>query len=488
MNSNTFGALFRDALYQVLDDKVFRVLAVIVLGLVAATFLIGAREDGLVLLFGLETLEYRDIFAFFDQPYPGIEGAGEKVVQGLQTIIVDGLAGTFGIIFAIAATAFFVPRMLEKGAADTLFSKPVGRGMLLFSRYLAGLLFVGALAVALVGGMHVGFLVSSGYSDTGFLWSIATLIYVFGLVHGVSILIGVVTRSTVASILLTLVFMLFNSCVHAGWQFKDSALDPESGKNRAELVEDDSGVELPREETSGWLRALYRALDVAHFVLPKTGDAQLIAQKMRRDLERSYSEGFDPMGGLLVQAPPDGWERRAGFEALEAGGARWELPDGSASLTLRALPGPDLSRLRAAKALREELEQREGVTGLTDGRGNVADTTTSRIEWTEAGPAGERSHRASFFSGSKRLYRLDSEGTPAWREDPAAKQVVQDFVDRSMTFGESAAAFNPHARYENLLDWDADWQHNIFFSIGSSLAFLAAMLGLAWWRLARIDF
>ena len=183
MNRNTFAALFLDALYQVLDNKVFRILAVMVVGLVAATFLIGAREDGLVLAFGLERLAYEDIFRFFGLPYPGSEGAGEMLVQNVQALVLELFAGAFGIMFAIAATAFFVPRMLEKGAADTLFSKPVSRGMLLFARYLAGLLFVAVLSITLVGGMQVGFLVSSGYSDPGFLWSIVTLTYAFAMLR-----------------------------------------------------------------------------------------------------------------------------------------------------------------------------------------------------------------------------------------------------------------------------------------------------------------
>lgn len=489
MNANTFGALFRDALYQVLDDKVFRVLAVVVAGLVAATFVIGAREQGLVILFGLETLEYRTIFGFFNQPYPGMDGAGEMVVQGLQSILVDGLAGTFGIIFAVSATAFFVPRLLEKGAADTLFSKPVGRGMLLFSRYLAGLLFVGVLAIALVGGMHVGFLVSSGYSDPGFLWSIVTLVYVFGLVHGVSILIGVLTRSTVASILLTLVFMLFNSCVHAGWQFKDMALDPDSRASRITQADDDEAQpeEEEDEEPSAWIRAAYVALDTAHYVLPKTADAGRISRKLRRDLELAYAELHDREGGLLVRVPPDGWVRRAGLEALLGAGARWELPDGTASITLRAEPGPELSRMRAAKARRLALEARADVSGLQDQRGSVGDSTSSRIDWIESGPEGERAHRVHYFVGKDRLYSLEIEGTPQWREDKAADQIVQDFV-KGMTFDQSTFSQNPETRFENLLGWTAPWRYNIFFSIGSSLAFLALVLALAWWRLSRIDF
>lgn len=489
MNSNTFGALFRDALYQVLDNKVFRILAVMVIGLVACTFLIGAREEGLVLVFGLETLAYQDIFSFFGLPYPGSTGAGEILVQNVQTVVVDGLAGSLGIMFAVAATAFFVPRMLEKGAADTLFSKPVGRGMLLFARYLAGLLFVAALAVVLVLGMHIGFLVSSGYSDPAFLWSMVTLVYVFALLHGVSVLVGVLTRSTVASILLTLMFMLFNGCVHGGWMAKEMFQD-ETGRgarlSAAEDFEPDATSDEP-EKRSAWIGAAFVALDTAHFVLPKTSDAGIISRKLRRDLQRSYAELWDAEGGLLVPAAPTGWESRGGVAALGGEGALWVLDDHRATMRLARSSSEDNSRMRAARALRQELEQRPEVRDVEDQRGSIAGTSSSRVDWVVDGPAGERVHRVHYFPGQACLYRLEIEGTRAWRDDKEADAVVQSFVN-AMTFNESALASDPGSRFENLLGWDSPWRYNILFSIGSSLAFLAAVLGLAWWRLSRIDF
>jgi ABC-type transport system involved in multi-copper enzyme maturation permease subunit len=488
LNSNTFGALFLDALYQVLDNKVFRVLAVLVLGLVACTFLIGAREDGLVLLFGLETLAYADIFSFFGMPYAGAEGAGKILVQSVQGIVVDGLAGSLGIMFAVAATAFFVPRMLEKGAADTLFSKPVGRGMLLFARYLAGLLFVAVLAFVLVGGMHIGFLVSSGYSDPGFLWSIVTLIYVFALLHGVSVLMGVMTRSTVASILMTLMFMVFNGCVHGGWMAKELFEDVEArNEDPALLADEEPSEESGPEVRSAWIDAALNALEVARVVLPKTTDAGIIARKLRADLERSYAELWDERGGLLIPAPPANFTRTAGAEALAGAGATWVLDDGRAVLRLSRRDEGDLSRMRASRALREELEARSDVRDVEDKRGSVADTTSSRVEWVVDGPDGERLHRVSFFPGDDCLYRFESEGTRAWRDDPVAAREFQGFVD-DMTFNESHSATDPTKRFENLLGWDAPWRYNIVFSIGSSLVFLAAVLALAWWRLSRIDF
>lgn len=489
MNAQVVRALFRDALYQVLDNKVFRILVGVVGLLVALTFVIGARDDALVLLFGWKEIRYATIFDFFNIPYPGLEGAGEILVQRVQQLIVDGLAGTLGIIFAVAATAFFVPRMLEKGAADTLFSKPVARFALLFSRYLAGLLFVAILAVVLVGGMHVGFLLNSGYSDPGFLWSILTLVYVFALLHGVSVLTGVLTRSTVASILLTLVFMLFTGCVHQSWRVKELFLDENTAARMHGDEEDPEAAAeaAAHDEEDRWRTLLFTALDTVHYVLPKTSDASSIARKLRQDLELRYAELWDQETGFLIAGPPVGWERRTGDDALAGEGIVWALPDGSATMRLARSSAAGTKRIRAAKDLRAELEARADVRELADQTGWVANTRTSRLDWVEDGPAGERAHRVHFLIGGGHLWRLDIEGTPEWRADQAADRVVQDFVD-GFTFNRGDNATDPFSRFEALFDWRAPLPYNIFFSIVSSLAFLLLTLVAAWFKLRRMDF
>jgi hypothetical protein len=117
----------------------------------------------------------------------------------------------------------------------------------------------------------------------------------------------------------------------------------------------------------------------------------------------------------------------------------------------------------------------------------VANTQTSRLDWVEDTPEGERVHRVHVFLGGGFLYTLEIEGTRAWREDEDADDVVQLFV-RGFTFNESENATDPFNRFRNVFDWDAPLKYNIFFSIGSSLAFLALVLAFAWLRLARIDF
>src|SRR5258706_5286091 len=261
MNKPIARALFLDAYYQVLDNKVFRLLAIVASLLVLPTFVLGASEQGLVILYGVKTVPWEDIGWLVG----GLRNHA-LIVQRYQDIVVGGLAGTIGILFAIAATAFFVPRMLEKGAADVVFSRPVSRHVLLLARYCAGVLFVAILSTALVLGMHIGLLLVSGTSDPAFLWSVATIVYVYTLVHSVSLLMGVLTRSSVAAILMTILFFSFNGCIHQSW------IGSEYYREQQRLEQEEKAKEgAPPEEgkIGGGPLFLFRLVVGLHFLLPK---------------------------------------------------------------------------------------------------------------------------------------------------------------------------------------------------------------------------
>jgi ABC-type transport system involved in multi-copper enzyme maturation permease subunit len=207
MNRTIARALLEDAFRQVMDNKVFRLLLIFSIVLVAPWYLIGFREDGIHLLYGWKTIAYGDLLGFAGRTSQAASDTQIQFIQYLQSLFVEWLAGLFGFLFCIAATAFFVPRMLEKGAADTLFTKPIHRFSLLVARYAAGILFVGVLSLVLVVGIHVGLMIFSGYSDPAFLWSALTLVYVYAIVQTVSVVVGVFTRSSVAAILCTTIFL-----------------------------------------------------------------------------------------------------------------------------------------------------------------------------------------------------------------------------------------------------------------------------------------
>ncbi len=500
-------ALALDALYQVVDNRVFRLLALLVVLLVLPTFLVGAREERLVVLFGWREYYYEDIFANFGMPFPGLGEAHRELIRKLQEILVDHLAGTVGILFCVAATAFFVPRMLEKGAADALFTKPIGRSTLLFARYAAGLLFVALLAALLVGGIHVGLLVNSGYSDPGFLWTIPILVYLFAQLSALSVLVGVVTRSTVAAILTTILFYGFTSCTHQLWEIKESQV-----AERSLTVELRNPNARETEALDRFERYLLLVLDVAHYTLPKTNDASLIAQELRDQLSGAGPELFDSETELSVLSAPEGFERTS--DDLTGDGALWRDVERDASLRLRRRPyegEEDLTErvgrkwqqcqvASGADALRAALEADPTVEELrlfrrhraswadddawTDSSREVAQRTTAILAWRRA----ERAYETAIFGDyPKWLYVLESEAPAALAEDQDFQAARRGF-EASFQFHREKSEAHPSTWYERRFGWDAELKFNIWFSILSTLGFVALTFALAAWRLARIDF
>lgn len=490
MNANITKALFRDAMAQVVDNRVFRILFVVLCVMVLPTFLIGAREERLSLLF-LWHYEYEEIFGIFGGGLTNFEHPNQQLIQTVQRLFVDGIAGPFGILFGVAATAFFLPRMLEKGAADVVFSKPVSRLSLLLSRYAAGLIFAALLAVALIGGMHLGFSLVSGWSDPGFLWSIPILIYVFGVVHAVSLVVGVFTRSSVAAILVTLLFYAANGCVHNGWVLKESQFfDPDL--EAAKAVE--PGTPRTDQELGGFLPVVLEALDVVHFVLPKTNEADFLAKSVRRRIETRGFEIADADSGFTVRVPPSGMTRVVGSE-LDGDGVAWRaVVDGQTQAEVRISRRPVKtagSRMSVAKALEKELAQREGVTDVTRKNEEIADRPGWCVRWTEAGANGPVHHQSWFFDDGASRYQLERRESATWRDDPANKNTLRDF-HRSVTFNAEDVHIGNSIGQVTGIDrrygWTAPWRYNYFFSIGSTVAFVVAMLALANWKLSRIDF
>lgn len=473
MNKNIVTALFRDAFAQVVDNMMFRILIGLLMLCVLPTFLVGLREEEFVVLFYWR-FPYEELLSAFGGSGGLPEDVRIQLIQGLQGLMVDAAAGTMGILLSVAATAFFIPRMLEKGAADTVFSKPVSRLSLMLSRYVAGLIFVTVLAVLLVGGMHLGFLIVSGYSDPGFLWSILTLIYVFAVMHGFSVMIGVFTRSSVAAILLTMIFFLLNSCVHSIWEVKES---------QADSSEDDSAI----------IEYLVVTSDVLHYTLPKTGDASRMARLLRRKVEDRTMELVDTgRTDLTVERAPVGFEREPRSSLIDEG-ALWIATDtgsaGEASVRLRLIPRDETEgRIQEARRFVKELTADPTVRIEDESRLYISEKRAEFVEWREDRNGEERLRRRWYFQSSADwIFVMDYDAEAEWAAAEEREQALEDFIS-GIRLPDSGDPFNAPGRYEREFGFDAEWKYNAWFSIGTTMAFLLCSLLIAWWKLSRIDF
>ncbi|MEZ5980592.1 MAG: ABC transporter permease [Planctomycetota bacterium] len=436
-----YRALVRDAYLQVADNLVFRILLVIVLVLVLLTFAVGFKEDRVDFLFGLMSTSYSKFLGTMGFLFPVVGGTSPRdaIVEGFQSLFTQAIAGSFGVFIAVVATGFFVPRMLEKGAADTLFSKPVSRGLLVISRYFASVLFVGLLSVVLVGGMYAGFAVSSGYTNPRFLWSAPMLIYLFAILAAFSTFFGALTRSSVATLLLTIVSWIGLSGVHNIWMFMDYAQEHEVlGKG---------------EEPGPIQTAFHRAFTVAHLVLPKTNDSAHLTELLRKRVTR---EERRLLGGVPI-----------GDDAA-----------------------PLYRQLDGTVALQNPYGQNE-VVFEPDGERRTRTVVAGTVVYLEISPDDVAVWTAARRTDSRERDRVEDEAKAAGLEEPelswpptwaqSVSLVPADEVD--VTGG------NPVTSYVRRFTWSQQrLGYSPLYSLGSSIVFCVLLVLGAMWRVRRIDF
>lgn len=519
MNVSILQGLVLDAWQQVLDNKVFRLLLGVALLLVVPTFLIGFHSTHVEFLWGVGSISYADMLSVLPGEFQSItaqiEEPGIALIQILQDLIVSSFAGTMGVVLAIAATSFFVPRMLERGAADTLFSKPVPRWALLASRYVSGLLFVAALSFLLVLGMYLGFRFTSGYDDPGFLWSALTLVYLYSALHAFSLLVATLTRSSVAAILLTIVLFSFSGCVHAAWVSKEQFQhDERLQAARTALALRETPEEVPLEDRpdeatpsvtsegedtgDAVLKFLTSTLDTLHYVLPKTSDAAVLIRKLKRSFEPLFSLQ-DPTGELVIEHRLRGWTLTTpGKVDLALTPAVWVPEDDegespySLRLTRRSRRVEEDSRVRTltslsvSSALLDSLRENGEARDAARDSQRLAGTQAYVVTWKEGAEEAPVLRERWIFGYREWLFELDAT-LPELRPDQEDGGRWRRSLERHLELGEEAGLEGAFW-YERQFTLDAPLRYNPLFSVGSTLLFTLISLLLAAFKLRRIDF
>ncbi|MDW8244590.1 MAG: ABC transporter permease [Thermogemmata sp.] len=181
----------------------------------------------------------------------------------IEDQIINGLGGAFALLIGVIITSFFIPNMLRKGSIDLIVSKPIGRMTLLTYKYIGGLIFIFLITSFTVGGIWLALALRSGYWDPRFLAVIPLLTFTFAILYALSVLVGVLTRSAVASLLLTLVFML---SLYIVGQVKNSF-------DTLRKQEDFTGI-------PPWA---YNLVDTVHNILPRYKEVDKLIAKIIAD-------------------------------------------------------------------------------------------------------------------------------------------------------------------------------------------------------------
>ncbi len=211
---------------------------------------------------------------FFALPITIWHGPVGRFVHFWEDTIVNQVGAGIALLISSIITAFFIPNMLRKGTIDLLLVKPIHRTTLLIYKYIGGLMFMFLNTSFVVCGIWLILGLRTGMSGAGFLASIPVLTFEFALYYAVSTLFGVVTRSSIAAILMTcFAWFLFSFVIGNAYQVIDATRKlPEL----AEALNEEQNAAMPRPFPD-WV---YTSADVIHFVTPRLKDLDALTNKL----------------------------------------------------------------------------------------------------------------------------------------------------------------------------------------------------------------
>jgi ABC-type transport system involved in multi-copper enzyme maturation permease subunit len=265
-----FAAILADTWRLLSARKVFWVALAITVGVGLLYASLGFTDRGFTLFFALELPS--DLF------FAGSPGAAALALNVFY-YITEWWTTLFGVILGLITCASLFPDFMAPGSIDTVLSKPLGRWRLFFYKYLSGLLFAAVLVVVLAVMAFLTIRWRLGFWHPAVFWSVPLGVLLYSYLYSVCVFFGVVTRSTLASLLLTLVFWI--GCWGLQWAEQLSAQLSRTTSAAAALTGEAKG--MSKAEVA---HQIFRGL---MFVLPKTGETTaLVENAVLRTQDREY--------------------------------------------------------------------------------------------------------------------------------------------------------------------------------------------------------
>jgi hypothetical protein len=254
-------------------------------------------------------------------------------------------------------------------------------------------------------------------------------------------------------------------------------------------------------EKSPILVFLGDTLSVLHYALPKTHDADVLTKKLRTIVAGKGSVVRDDAIHLVVADDPSGYRLATdrGSVDLSKTPARW-IGEGSSEITLsrrsRTNEAGSSSRRgrqstsQAATELVKTLENSSSIVAgsLTRESPDSMQLLSEIVRWNETGPAGSVGRQHAFIGVDDWMVEVDVRQPGADAQSLRDKVEVLRFMMGVRVEKDDVSFLGQEEWYEKRFGWTAPLRFNAFFSLLSSIAFAALMLGISAWRLSRIDF
>ena len=190
-------ALLLDS-YRELNAKRLFWVVLAVSGLVVALFASIGLSAGSVTLLGWTTPIHSPLLSFVTREV--------FYKQMFVTFGIEYWLAWLASILALISTAGIFPDLMAGGSIDLYLSKPISRLRLFATKVFGGLLFVTLQVTVFCACCFVVLRVRGGDWEPGVFIAIPLVVLMFSYLFAACVLLGVVTRSTIAALLLTLLF------------------------------------------------------------------------------------------------------------------------------------------------------------------------------------------------------------------------------------------------------------------------------------------
>jgi ABC-type transport system involved in multi-copper enzyme maturation permease subunit len=449
-------AIFKDAYRELNHKKLFWVVLGLSLAVVTSFALLGNNEKGMTVL-GY-TLEI---------PFLSTRAVSSA---GFYKFIFNSVGVKFWLtwgatILALISTAGMIPDFVASGAIDMTLSKPIGRLRLFLTKYAAGLLFVALQVVVFSLGAFIVIGVRGKAWEPSLFLAVPIVVLFYSYLFCVCALVGMVTRSGITALLLTMLFWLGLWAIStAETQLLTFKLQSQSNVAR------DQGSVKRISETLEWNRKQLAALETA----PAGRSAPAALNSASPE---SATPSSDKAANGRNTKPVDASSTSEGNQQA------------AASADTDGPSGPPRGRARRDRERREALLQR--VLKATAPTNDPVEVRRRIEEWESELATAQRSLEESEASAKslarwQGLFYATKTVLPKTGEttDLLGRYVI-DKEDRDglLRMIEEQSGETTATDVQNTLT-----ARSIGWIVGTSLAFQGVVLGIACWIFCRRDF
>lgn len=146
------------------------------------------------------------------------------IKEWVLTSAMDWIVGVFGLIAAILITSTVIPQMFEPGSITLLLSKPVSRSLLYTAKFLGACAFVFLNVTFLIVGLWLIVGLRFEIWNHGMLACIPVFLFMFLVYYAVSAFTGLVWKSAIISVVVTVLFWILCFAVDLSHGILDGAV------------------------------------------------------------------------------------------------------------------------------------------------------------------------------------------------------------------------------------------------------------------------